>query len=82
MPIRSLVTGIVTKKNIVEGDSLKMGMPAYEIADLSTVWLEADVFENDLAAVRLLSSNGASPDYLHASSCKPTDVTGEGGRHA
>jgi Cu(I)/Ag(I) efflux system membrane fusion protein len=29
------------------------GAPLFQIADLSTVWLEADVFESDLAAVRV-----------------------------
>ena len=64
MPIRSLLTGIVTKKNIVEGDSLKMGMPAYEIADLSTVWVIGKVYESDLPVIRLGQETHMTLDYL------------------
>lgn len=46
-------TGIVVEKNVVEGDRIMPGMTVYRIADLSRVWVEADVFEKDLASVAL-----------------------------
>lgn len=43
--------GIVVEKNVVEGDRIMLGMTVYRIADLTRVWVEADVFEKDLALV-------------------------------
>lgn len=45
-------TGIVVEKNVVEGDRIMPGMTVFRIADLSTVWIEADVYEKDLGVVR------------------------------
>jgi Cu(I)/Ag(I) efflux system membrane fusion protein/cobalt-zinc-cadmium efflux system membrane fusion protein len=55
---RGLVTfpspaaGFVIQKNVVEGQRVMAGETLYRLADLSTVWVEADVYERDLAAVR------------------------------
>ena len=49
---RAPVSGTVMEKNVVQGQAIMAGNPLLQIADLSTVWLEADVFENDLGAVR------------------------------
>ncbi len=46
-------TGIVVEKNVVEGDRIMPGMTVFQIADLSRVWVEAEVFEKDLALVAL-----------------------------
>jgi len=53
LTLRAPATGVVLQKNVVQGQAIMAGAPLLQIADLSTVWLEADVFENDLAAVRL-----------------------------
>jgi Cu(I)/Ag(I) efflux system membrane fusion protein len=45
--------GIVLEKMIVAGQSIEAGMKLYRIADLSTVWIEGAVFEQDLGFVRL-----------------------------
>lgn len=50
---RSPVSGVVVEKAILPGQQLMAGQPAYKIADLSTVWLEGEVFEKDLPAVHL-----------------------------
>ncbi len=50
--IRSRVDGLVTHKNIVEGDKIGPGMNLFHIADLSTVWVEAQVFESELPLVK------------------------------
>ena len=52
LTLRSPASGIVVEKNVVEGDRIMIGMTVYRIADLSRVWIEADVFEKDLALVR------------------------------
>ncbi len=46
--IRSPQTGYVVDKKIVEGASVEAKMTLFEVADLSTVWVEADVYENDI----------------------------------
>jgi membrane fusion protein, copper/silver efflux system len=44
--------GVVLDKPAVEGMRFMPGEPLFRIADLSMVWLLADVFEQDLGAVR------------------------------
>lgn len=45
--------GIVLEKMVVTGQAVMPGMRLYRIADLSTVWIEAAVFEQDLAFARV-----------------------------
>ncbi|MCG6988407.1 MAG: efflux RND transporter periplasmic adaptor subunit [Gemmatimonadetes bacterium] len=52
LTLRAPASGIVVEKNVVEGDRIMPGMTVYRIADLSRVWIEADVFEKDLALVK------------------------------
>jgi Cu(I)/Ag(I) efflux system membrane fusion protein len=47
----SPVTGIVLEKTVVEGQQVMPGMRLYRLADLSRVWVEGDVFEQDLQFV-------------------------------
>jgi RND family efflux transporter MFP subunit len=42
----------VLEKLVVAGQAVTAGMRLYRIADLSTVWIEAAVFEQDLSLVR------------------------------
>ena len=51
LTIRSPYTGVVTDKNVQEGDFVKSGVTIYEIADLSSVWVEAHIYEYELARV-------------------------------
>jgi Cu(I)/Ag(I) efflux system membrane fusion protein len=46
--IRSPQSGYVTAKKVVVGASVEMGMTLLEVADLSKVWIEADVYEKDV----------------------------------
>jgi RND family efflux transporter MFP subunit len=48
----SPVTGIVLEKNVVEGQRVMIGMQLYRLADLREVWIEGEVFEQDLQYVR------------------------------
>lgn len=45
------VSGVVTKKEVVEGARLEAGAMPFEVSDLSTVWVLADVYETDLRFV-------------------------------
>jgi Cu(I)/Ag(I) efflux system membrane fusion protein len=46
------VTGIVLEKLVIEGQQVTPGMLLYRMADLSSVWVEGDVFEQDIQFVR------------------------------
>lgn len=51
--LRSPHVGVVIEKPVLAGQRIMPGDVAYRIADLSRVWLEGEVFERDLPAVRL-----------------------------
>lgn len=48
MLLRSPFTGVVTMKNALPGQKVLPGSDLYHMADLSTVWVEASVFDADL----------------------------------
>ena len=56
LTLRAPVDGVVTEKNAIAGMRFAPGDTLFRIADLSQVWLIADVFEQDLAAVRIGAS--------------------------
>jgi membrane fusion protein, heavy metal efflux system len=67
--IRAPIAGTVVEKLVTPGQLLQAGTtPCFTIADLSTVWVMANVFESDLAAVRrgetTLITTNAAPDTL------------------
>lgn len=47
--IRSPITGHVITKYVKEGQYVTEGAPLYDVADLSTVWIQAQIYEDDLA---------------------------------
>jgi len=47
----SPVGGTILEKTVVEGQAVEEGTPIYTVADLSTLWVQAQVLESDLAAV-------------------------------
>lgn len=49
--LRSAASGVVIEKLAVQGERFMPGEVLYQIADLSKVWMLADVFEQDLAIV-------------------------------
>src|SRR3954447_498326 len=52
LTLRSPAGRLLVEEMAVEGMRFAAGDPLYRLAALSTVWLIADVFEQDLAAVR------------------------------
>lgn len=52
LTLRTPADGVVMEKMAVEGMHFMAGEPLYRIADLSSVWLIADVFEQDIGALR------------------------------
>ena len=68
-PMRALtfnapVDGIVLKKVAVRGMNVEPGMDMFEIADLSQVWVQADVYEQDLSFVRIGQSASLALDAM------------------
>src|SRR5690606_30468854 len=53
VPILAPSSGYVIEKNVVEGARVEEGALVYRIADLSRVWIDAEVYEADLPLVRV-----------------------------
>jgi Cu(I)/Ag(I) efflux system membrane fusion protein len=53
LTLRSPYSGYVLEKSALEGQRVMMGDALYKVADLSVVWVEGEVFEQDLPGVRL-----------------------------
>lgn len=62
--VPSPASGFVIEKNVVEGASVDAGMRLYRIAALNKVWVEADVYEADLASIRVGQPVKVTLDYL------------------
>ncbi|NKE73427.1 efflux RND transporter periplasmic adaptor subunit [Nitrospiraceae bacterium HYJII51-Mn-bac16s-1-B09] len=52
MTIHAPINGIVTKREGTRGMRVTPGMTLYEIADISTVWVFADVYEYELSYIK------------------------------
>lgn len=55
LKIRSPISGHVIQKYVREGQYIKEGDSLYDLADISTVWVEAQIYEDDIAALPLAS---------------------------
>jgi membrane fusion protein, copper/silver efflux system len=51
--LRAPVSGIVVEKPVLDGQRIMAGEVVYRIVDLSHVWLEGEVFEQDLPAAKI-----------------------------
>lgn len=51
--LRASAGGYVLEKSVLAGQKIMAGEALYKVADLSTVWAEGEVFEQDIANVRL-----------------------------
>ncbi len=49
---RSPVSGFVIEKRVVQGMHATAGESLYRITDLSSVWVEADIYERELSSLR------------------------------
>lgn len=49
--LHSPANGVIIEKNVVPGSYVEPGTTLYRIADLSTIWVEGEVFEKDLGLV-------------------------------
>jgi Cu(I)/Ag(I) efflux system membrane fusion protein len=53
LTLRAPAGGYVLEKNVLAGQKIMAGDALYKVADLSTVWVEGEVFEQDIADVRV-----------------------------
>ena len=56
--------GNVVEKMAVEGQMVEAGMKLYRVADLSTVWVQSQVYEQDLGFIKLGQEAVVSLSYL------------------
>lgn len=52
----SPATGVVTEKKVTQGQAVQAGMALYAVADLSSVWVEAQLRESEAADLRVGST--------------------------
>jgi Cu(I)/Ag(I) efflux system membrane fusion protein len=64
VPIAAPASGFIIEKNVVEGAAVDAGMRLYRIAALTRVWIEAQVYEGDLAHVHTGQPASVTLDYL------------------
>jgi RND family efflux transporter MFP subunit len=64
LTLHSPVSGVVLKKDAVAGLAIMPGMPLYTIADLSTVWVLADVYQSEMAVAAPGNSAVVSASFL------------------
>lgn len=53
LTLHSPVSGVVVEKNVVRGQAIQSGQSLYTIANLSEVWVEAELREADVGTVRV-----------------------------
>jgi membrane fusion protein, copper/silver efflux system len=53
IPIYTPLSGVVIEKIVQQGQYVNLGEPLFSIADLSSVWVEVEVYENDFPFVKV-----------------------------
>ena len=56
--------GIVAEKMVVQGQMVEPGMKIYRLADLGLVWVQAQIYEQDLAFIKLGQEAAITLSYL------------------
>jgi len=64
LTLASPVNGIVTKRMITQGMYVQAGMPLLEVADLSTIWVDADIYQYELPWIKVGQPVTMTLDYL------------------
>ena len=62
--LASPAKGIVTKRMVTQGQMVQAGMPLLEVADLSTVWVDADIYQYELPWIKVGQKVEMSLQYL------------------
>ena len=64
LALQATATGIVLEKNVVQGQRIMAGETLFRVADLSSIWVDGEVYERDLRAVRVGQRVAAEFDAL------------------
>jgi len=64
VPFRSPAAGVVIEKAVIEGDAVTAGQRLFRIADLDQIWVEADLYEADLARITKGTAATVTLTYL------------------
>lgn len=51
LTVRAPASGVVVEKNVTSGQRVMAGEPLYRLADLEVVWVEGEVYEQDLRTI-------------------------------
>jgi Cu(I)/Ag(I) efflux system membrane fusion protein len=62
--IRSPIAGHIVKKYVREGQYVEEGSPLYDVADLNTVWIQAQVYEDDFRFLPLEQHGDITSEQL------------------
>ena len=60
----SPVNGIVMKRMVSQGAYVQAGMPLLEVADLSTIWVDADIYQYELPWIKAGQPVTMTLDYM------------------
>lgn len=69
--IKAPISGVVTEVNFTSGEWIEQGKKLLSIVELSTVWVEASVFESDLPAME-----GARQSFIRSSTYPEKEFKG------
>ena len=64
LALMSPANGIVTKRMVTQGMYVQAGLPLLEVVDLSTVWVDADIYQYELPWIKVGQPVEMSLDYL------------------
>ena len=62
--VNAPIDGIVVEKMAVQGQMVEAGMKLYRLADLSIVWVQSQIYEQDLALLKLGQEAEVTLSYL------------------
>jgi Cu(I)/Ag(I) efflux system membrane fusion protein len=72
MTVESPASGIVTQKDVLEGQYVSEGTELYTVADLATVWMTANVYEDEMDRVKLGQKVEITSDALPGKALRGT----------
>ena len=72
VPILSPAAGVVVEKDVVAGGAVTSGMKLFRLAGLDTVWVEAEVYEAELALLHAGDAAEVTFPYLPGKSLRGT----------
>ncbi len=64
MTLYALNSGTVIHKNVLEGEKIMAGAPLLRIANLTNLWLTADIYEYELSKIKLGSQASIKFNFL------------------